>query len=62
MNRDESEFPLKTIAELILSNIEKNLANKEKVVPEVSFDCLTTRIVPSEVGEIQVFRLFDRSV
>ena len=51
MSCDESEFPLETIEELTLSNNEKSLANKEKVIPDMNFDCLTTRIVPSEVGE-----------
>ena len=52
MSRDQTEFPLKTIDEVILSNNEKSLANKEKILPEATDSmCLTTRYVPNDVGE-----------
>ena len=50
MSDDESEFPLKTVDDIILSNKDSSLADREKTLPS-SFDCLTTKCVPSEVGE-----------
>ena len=58
MHEAEAQFPIKTIRELVLSTIEKNEANKEKVMDDLYFDklrCLATKYVPNEVGTRYTF-------
>ena len=54
MTKNESEFPLKTVDDLVLSNVEQSEADKEKIFVEDFSKCFPTKflmLVPKEAGD-----------
>ena len=54
MSEIESEFPLSTVDDLVLSNVERSDADKEKIFVEDFSKCFATKflmLVPTKTGE-----------